>query len=75
MAGRNERCSWCGIQLAVPPEVCAIWCAVCFGMTLVRPNDPFIQAQNSFSHVTSQFRGFMNTFMKASVNSNRAGGI
>ncbi|KAJ7968217.1 Metacaspase-1 [Quillaja saponaria] len=70
MAGRSERCSWCGIQLAVPPEASAIRCAVCFGTTQVRPNDPFIQAQNSFSHVTSRFRDFMNTFMEASVNSN-----
>lgn len=71
MASRQERCNQCGILLMVPPEVHVFECAVCHGITQIRPTaGPWSQAYNSFHHLAGRFRGFVNTMMTSSVNSN-----
>lgn len=69
MAGRRERCNRCGVQLLVPPEAETIQCAVCQGITRVRPNEPWVQAQDSIYNAANRFKSFVNTMMAASVNS------
>lgn len=67
MAGRRERCSWCGVQLLVPPEAQTIQCSVCQAVTRTRPNDPLVQAQDSVRLATNCVKGFVN---KVSSNIN-----
>ncbi|KAH7866269.1 hypothetical protein Vadar_017934 [Vaccinium darrowii] len=67
MAGRKERCSWCGVQLLVPPEAQTIQCSVCQAVTRTRPNDPLVQAQDSVRLATNCVKGFIN---KVSSNIN-----
>ncbi|KAK9286621.1 hypothetical protein L1049_015021 [Liquidambar formosana] len=68
MAGRIERCSWCGVQLLVPPEAQTIQCAVCQAVTRVRPNDPLVQPHDSIGQAVSWLKGFMNA-VSSNVNS------
>ncbi|KAJ7968216.1 Metacaspase-1 [Quillaja saponaria] len=58
---RRQRCSWCGMQLLVPPEAPTIQCAVCHGITQVpRPVDPF--------GVSGRYRGFTNNYGTTATN-------
>ncbi|XP_027348400.1 metacaspase-3 [Abrus precatorius] len=68
MARRQEKCNHCGIVLGVPPEVHVFECAVCHGITHIRPTGPLSQAYNSIYHIADRFRGFINTIMTSSVN-------
>ncbi|XP_057495441.1 metacaspase-1-like isoform X1 [Actinidia eriantha] len=61
MAGRRERCSWCRVQLLVPPEVQSIQCPVCRAVTRIQPNDPLGQAQDSIYQATNWVKGFIKT--------------
>ena len=70
MASREERCSHCGRLLVVPQEVHVFKCAVCHGITHVRPTGPLSHAYTSISHAAGRFRGFINTIMSSSNNSN-----
>ncbi|XP_030459182.1 metacaspase-1-like [Syzygium oleosum] len=62
MADRRERCSWCGVQLVVPPEAQAVQCAVCLSVTktnLYVP--PLTQAQNSLYRAANLLKGLVGT--------------
>ncbi|KAL4614801.1 hypothetical protein ACB092_07G079300 [Castanea dentata] len=69
MEGKSERCSWCGVQLLVPPETKSIQCSVCNGITRVRSNDRWVQVQDSISHTANRFKDLVNTVVAGSVNS------
>lgn len=69
MAGKSERCSWCGVQLLVPPETKSIQCSVCHGITRVQSNDRWVQVQDSISHTANRFKDLVNTVVAGSVNS------
>ncbi|XP_050262460.1 metacaspase-1-like isoform X2 [Quercus robur] len=69
MEGKSERCSWCGVQLLVPPETKSIQCSVCNGITRVRSNDRWVQVQDSISHTANRFKDLVNTVVSGSVNS------
>ncbi|XP_059648056.1 metacaspase-1-like isoform X2 [Cornus florida] len=74
MNTRRERCSWCHVQLLVPPRAQTIQCAVCQAVTRVGPNDPLAEAQDSICQAASWLKGFVNTVstnvntMASSVN-------
>ena len=69
MEGKSERCSWCGVQLLVPPETKSIQCSVCHGITRVQSNDRWVQVQDSISHTANRFKDLVNTVVAGSVNS------
>lgn len=71
MAGRrSERCSWCGLQLLVPPEAQTVQCATCQAITPVRPNDPWVQVHDSIYNAASRFKSLVNSAVAStSVNS------
>lgn len=70
MAGRRERCSWCGLQLLVPPEAQTIQCAACQAVTPVRPNDPWVQVHDSIYNAANRFKSLVNSAVAtASLNS------
>lgn len=71
MADRRERCSHCGILLIVPPEAHTIKCAVCHGITRIgQAIDPLSLAYKSVSQAANRLRGYLNTIITGSVNSN-----
>lgn len=73
MARRQERCKQCGRLLVVPPEVHVFKCAVCHGVTHIRPitSSAWSQTYNAVHHIAGRFRGFVNTIMTSgSVNNN-----
>ncbi|XP_057977354.1 metacaspase-1-like [Malania oleifera] len=81
MAGRIERCSWCGVQLLVPADAQAIQCAVCQAVTQrVRPTgsplgNPLGQAHGTLSQATGWFKGIFNTVANnISVSNGTSGG-
>ncbi|ONH90525.1 hypothetical protein PRUPE_8G059400 [Prunus persica] len=63
MAGRRERCSWCGVKLVVPAEAQTIQCGACHRVTRVnQPSinfNPLIQATHSINHAVSRLRTLM----------------
>lgn len=62
MADRRARCSWCGMQLVVPPEAQAVRCAVCLSVTKTNLYDPpLTQAQNSLYRAANLFKGLVGT--------------
>nr|POE84654.1 metacaspase-1 [Quercus suber] len=69
MEGKSERCSWCGVQLLVPPGTKSIQCSVCNGITQVRSNDRWVQVQDSISHTANRFKDLVNTVVAGSANS------
>ncbi|XP_054778767.1 metacaspase-3-like isoform X1 [Prosopis cineraria] len=71
MAERKERCSHCRRLLLVPPEAHTIKCAVCHGITQIgqASNTPSL-VYNSLSHAANRLRGFINTMITGSFNSN-----
>ncbi|CAK7328478.1 unnamed protein product [Dovyalis caffra] len=49
----RERCSWCGVELVVPPDAQTIRCAVCQAITRVHSYvDPLAQACDSATRFT-----------------------
>ncbi|XP_027106254.1 metacaspase-1 isoform X3 [Coffea arabica] len=67
--GRRIRCSWCGVQLTVPPRAQNIQCAVCKAVTRVQQNDRLPgQAQSSLHDATNKLKGFLNT-VSSNINS------
>ncbi|XP_027106255.1 metacaspase-1 isoform X4 [Coffea arabica] len=69
MSGRRIRCSWCGVQLTVPPRAQNIQCAVCKAVTRVQQNDRLPgQAQSSLHDATNKLKGFLNT-VSSNINS------
>ncbi|XP_077213542.1 metacaspase-1-like [Tasmannia lanceolata] len=68
MAGRTERCSGCGLQLAVPPEARTIRCTMCLAVTPVRPFDPFVRAHGQVRQAANWVKGLMNQ-VSSSINS------
>lgn len=62
MADRRGRCSWCGVQLVVPPEAQAVRCAVCLSVTNTNLYDPPpIQAKNSLYRAANFVKGLVGT--------------
>ncbi|KDP40904.1 hypothetical protein JCGZ_24903 [Jatropha curcas] len=54
MASRRERCSWCGVQLIVPPEAQTIRCAVCQAITRVQPYDTLAQVRDTINQTATR---------------------
>nr|DAD41108.1 TPA_asm: hypothetical protein HUJ06_015431 [Nelumbo nucifera] len=60
MACRRERCSGCGMELAVPLGVLNIRCAVCRTVTRVRPSNSLSQSQDPVRQAANWVRGFLS---------------
>ncbi|KAL0365153.1 UNVERIFIED_CONTAM: Metacaspase-1 [Sesamum angustifolium] len=67
MASKRVRCSYCGVQIVVPPYAHAIRCAVCQTVIRIQPNDPLIQAHSSFRHAASRLKDLLST-ASSSIN-------
>jgi LSD1 subclass zinc finger protein len=65
MAGRRETCSWCGLQLLVPPEAQTVQCAACQAITPVRPNDAWVQVHDSIYNAANRFKSLVNSAVGA----------
>ncbi|KAK7319436.1 hypothetical protein RJT34_04157 [Clitoria ternatea] len=66
MASRQERCSHCGRLLVVPREAHDfIKCAVCHGITQIRPTNPLNHTHN----IAGRLKGFINTIMNTTTSS------
>nr|ANB41193.1 metacaspase 3 [Hevea brasiliensis] len=70
MASRRDiRCSWCGVQLLVPPEAQAIRCAVCQAITRVQSYDPLTQVRDSINQAATRIINMVSSTMTGPVSS------
>ncbi|KAF2294055.1 hypothetical protein GH714_007138 [Hevea brasiliensis] len=70
MASRRDiRCSWCGVQVLVPPEAQAIRCAVCQAITRVQSYDPLTQVRDSINQAATRIINIVSSTMTGPVSS------
>ncbi|KAG8650362.1 hypothetical protein MANES_07G031800v8 [Manihot esculenta] len=74
MASRRERCSWCGVQLLVPPEAQAIRCAVCQAITRVQSSAaPLTQVRDSINQAATRIINMVSSTVNVPISSSYPG--